>query len=274
MGLRTPHTGNMSAYNDSFPRIPGAAVSAEDADMIQRLLDRGRPVRLRLAMEADTTRDALSHNVIGELRGRERPDEVVVIGGHLDSWDVGQGAHDDGGGCVLAMETLRLLRDLGLRPRRTLRVVLWTNEENGTRGGRAYADSFGTRQRHVAAVESDGGVERPVGFEFAMFKAGTDSTDTLATQRLVDRARPLGRLLAGIGASRIATGNGEADIGPLMKLGVPGISHRTTLETYFERHHTPADVLSHVDPLELRRNVAAFAVLAWALAEMPGTLVP
>jgi carboxypeptidase Q len=272
MGLRTPHTGNMSAYNDSFPRIPGAAVAAEDADMIQRLLDRGRPVRVRLAMEADTVRDAPSHNVIGELRGRELPDEVVVIGGHLDSWDVGQGAHDDGGGCVLAMETLRLLRALDLRPRRTLRVVLWTNEENGSRGGKAYADSFGTRQRHVAALESDGGVEPPVGFEFARFKAGTDSTDSLATARLVERARPLGGLLAGLGAAGISAGSGEADIAHLMKLGVPGISHRTTVATYFERHHTAADVMSHVDPLELRRNVAAFAALSWVLAEMPATL--
>jgi carboxypeptidase Q len=273
-GLRTPHTGNMSAYNDSFPRIPGAAVSAEDADLIQRLLDRGRGVRVRLAMEADTARDALSHNVIGEIRGRERPDEVVVIGGHLDSWDVGQGAHDDGGGCILALETLRLLKELGLRPRRTLRAVLWTNEENGARGAQAYADSFGTRPRHVAALESDGGVERPVGFEFGRFKPGTDTTDSLATQRLLERARPLGRLLAVLGAAKMSAGSGATDIVPLMKLGVPGIAHVTTMETYFTRHHTAADVLTHVDPLELRRNVAAFAVLSWALAEMPEPLAP
>jgi carboxypeptidase Q len=273
-GLRTPHTGNMSAYNDSFPRIPGAAVSAEDADMIQRLLDRGAAVRVRLAMEADTTRDVISHNVIGELRGRERPEEIVVVGGHLDSWDVGQGAHDDGGGCVIAMESLRLIRELGLVPRRTLRVVLFTNEENGARGGRAYADSFGTRQRHVAALESDGGVERPVGFDFRLLRTGTDSTDVAATARLVERARPLGRLLAGIGVTDIGDGGGGTDIEPLMKLGVPGIAHVTTMERYFQRHHTAADVLSFVDPLELRRNVAAFAVMSWALAEMAEPLVP
>ncbi len=270
--LRTPHTGNMAAYKDSFPRIPAAAVTIEDAEMMQRLLDRGQRVRVRLEMEGDTLPDGPSHNVIGELRGREQPDEVVVVGGHLDSWDVGQGAQDDGGGCVLAMESLRLIRQLGLRPRRTLRVVLWTNEENGTRGAKAYADSFGTKQRHVAALESDGGVERPVGFEFAMFKAATDTTDTLATGRLVERARPLGRMLEGLGAGQITAGSGEADIGPLMRLRVPGISHRTTMEHYFEWHHTPADMLSHVDPLELRQNVAAFAAMAWMLAEMPDTL--
>ena len=275
-GLRTPHTGNMAAYNDSFPRIPGAAVSAEDADMIQRLLDRGLEVRVNLAMEADTARDILSHNVIGEIRGRERPDEVVVVGGHLDSWDVGQGAHDDGGGCVIAMESLRLLKELGLRPRRTLRVVLWTNEENGARGARAYADSFAVRggQRHVAAIESDGGVERPVGFGFKLLKPGTDSTDVAGTARLVERARPLGALLRGIDAARIDGDGGGTDIEPLMKRGVPGIAHQTTMETYFQRHHTAADVMSFVDPMELRRNLAAFAVMAWALAEMPGTLVP
>jgi carboxypeptidase Q len=273
-GLRTPHTGNMAAYNDSFPRIPGAALSAEDTDMIQRLLDRGTGVKVRLSMQADTLPDGVSHNVIGELRGRERPDEIVVVGGHLDSWDVGQGAHDDGGGCVIAMESLRLLKELGLRPRRTLRVVLWTNEENGARGAKAYADSIGTRQRHVAAIESDGGVERVVGFGFRLLKAGTDSTDAGATARLVERARPLSRLLAGIDAAAIDGDGGGTDIEPLMKLGVPGIAHQTTMERYFQRHHTAADVMSHVDPLELRRNVAAFAIMSWALAEMPGTLVP
>src|SRR5262245_23897041 len=159
ISLRTPHTGAMADYVDSLPHIPGAAVTIEDATMMRRLTKRGERVRVRLEMEANTLPDASSHNVIGEVRGRERPDEVVVVGGHIDSWDVGQGAHDDGGGCIISMEALRLIKQLGLRPRRTVRCVLWTNEENGLRGGNAYADSLGPRvDKHVAAVETDGGV--------------------------------------------------------------------------------------------------------------------
>jgi carboxypeptidase Q len=273
VSLRTPHTGAMASYVDSIPKIPGAAITIEDATMIRRLLRRGERVRVRLEMEARTLPDARSHNVIGELRGRERPDEVVVIGGHLDSWDVGQGAHDDGGGCVIAMEALRLVKQLGLRPRRTLRCVLWTNEENGIRGGRAYADSLGNpHERHVAAIESDGGVERALGFDVTVNRAGTDSTDAAATALAVERLQEIARLLAGIGASSVRAGGGGADIEPLMRHGVPGIAHRTTMEHYFDWHHTPADMLDKVDPVELRKNVAAMAVLAYVLADMPETL--
>jgi carboxypeptidase Q len=192
----------------------------------------------------------------------------VVIGGHLDSWDVGAGAHDDAGGCVISMEALRLIRALGLTPRRTLRCVLWTNEENGLRGGTAYAEAYGARERHVAALESDGGVERAVGFGVKMLRPGTDSTDTAATAAMVERMRPLGRHLAGIGAATINADGGGADITPLMKLGVPGFAHRTTMERYFVWHHTAADMLDKVDPLELRRNVAAMTIMAWLLADM------
>jgi carboxypeptidase Q len=268
VSLRTAHTGTTAGYSGSVPRIPAAAVAIEDAERIQRLVDRGERVRLRLEMEADTLPDGRSHNVIGEIRGRERPGEIVVIGGHLDSWDVGAGAHDDAGGCVISMEALRLIRGLGLRPRRTLRCVLWTNEENGTRGAKAYAAEYGARERHVAALESDGGVERPVGFGVKVFKAGTDTTDVAATAAMVERVRPLGRHLAGIGATAITDAGGGADIEPLMKLGVPGFAHRTVMEHYFDWHHTEADMLDKVDPFELRRNVAAMAIMAWLLAEM------
>jgi len=278
IGHRTPHTGNMAAYNDSGPRVPGAAVSVEDAERIQRLLDRGEEVRVRLEMEADTLTDGTSRNVIAELRGRERPDEIVVVGGHIDSWDVGQGAHDDGGGCVISMEALRLLVALDLRPRRTVRVVLWTNEENGVRGGEAYAKNHGKdpKRRHVAAVESDGGVERPVGFKLTVRQQGPggspDSTDAARTAEAVARLKTLAPLLASIGADKLESGGGGADIVPLMKLGVPGVEHQTTMARYFEWHHTEADALSAVDPGELKKNVAAMAVLIWALAEMDGTL--
>jgi carboxypeptidase Q len=273
VSLRTPHTGAMAAYVDSIPRIPAAAIAIEDAAMIRRLLRRGERVRVHLEMAAHTLPDARSHNVIGELRGRERPDELVVIGGHLDSWDVGQGAQDDGGGCVVAMEALRLVKQLGLRPRRTLRCVLWTNEENGGRGSRAYADSLAApAEKHVAALESDGGVERAVGFDVTVQRPGTDSTAAAATALAVSRLQEIGRLLAGLDAGRIGIGGGGADIEPLMRHGVPGIAHRTVMEHYFDWHHTPADMLDKVDPVELRKNVAAVAVMAYVLADMPEPL--
>ncbi len=140
-GLRTPHTGNMT-YAQDAPRIPAAAVSAEDAERMQRLADRGRRVRVRLRMEARFEADVESANVVGEIRGSEFPDEIVLVGGHFDSWDVGTGASDDGVGCVVTWEAARLMKVLGIRPRRTVRVVLFTNEENGLRGGNAYRDAY------------------------------------------------------------------------------------------------------------------------------------
>ncbi len=273
VSLRTPHTGAMSDYNDSIPKIPAAAVTIEDATMMHRLLDRGVRVRVRLEMAARTLPDAGSHNVIGEIRGRERPDEIVALGGHLDSWDVGQGAHDDGGGCVISMEALRLMKSLGLKPRRTVRCVLWTNEENGLRGARAYADSArNARETHVAAIESDGGVERLVGFGVRVNRAGVDSLDAARQQRAVEALRAIAPLLAGLGGDAVSEDGGGADIGPLMRFGVPGLAHRTSMEHYFDWHHTPSDMLDKVDPVELRKNAAAMAVMAYLLAELPEPL--
>jgi carboxypeptidase Q len=273
VSLQTPHTGVMSAYVDSLPRIPAAAVTIEDAAMMHRLLARGERVRVRLELGARTLPDTLSANVIGELRGRELPDEVVVVGGHSDSWDVGTGAMDDGGGCVISMEAVRLIRALGLRPRRTVRCVLWVNEENGTRGGLAYADSLGGRLAgHVAAIEADAGVERPVGFDVGVRDPVTGALDSVRTAAAVTRVQELARLLSGLGADRVRAGGGGTDIDPLVKRGVPGIGHRTVGEHYFDWHHSPADVLDRVDPVELRRNVAALAVLVYVLADMPGAL--
>jgi Zn-dependent M28 family amino/carboxypeptidase len=217
--------------------------------------------------------DALSHNVIGEIRGRERPEEIVSVGGHIDSWDVGQGAQDDGGGCIISMESLRLLHLLGARPRRTVRVVLWTNEENGAKGADAYADSATARhETHVAAIETDGGVERPVGFGVSVQLAGSDSVDAGRTARAMAQLGDLRPVLAGLGADAITNGGGGTDIEPLMKHGVPGIGHHTTMEHYFDWHHTPADTADKVDPIELRKNVAALAALVWMVADMPARL--
>jgi carboxypeptidase Q len=270
VSLRTPHTGAMGNYVDSIPKVPAAAVTIEDATLMHRLLGRGQRVRVHLEMGAETRPDVLSHNVIGEIRGREKPNEVVVVGGHIDSWDVGSGAQDDGCGCAISMESLRLMKQLGIRPRRTVRVVLWTNEENGSRGANAYADSLGALiGRHVAAIETDGGVERVTGFDIGVNRFGTDSTDTVRTAAVIARLQPIMPLLAGLGADRLGPGGGGADISPLMKKGVLGIGHRTTMEHYFDWHHTQADMLDKVDPIELRKNVAALAVMVYALAEMP-----
>jgi len=271
VSLRTPHTGALRY--EGTQRIPAAAISIEDATMLHRLYDRGEAVQVQLRMEAKMLPDVRAHNVIGELRGSERPEEIVVLGGHLDSWDVGQGANDDGGGCVISMEALRLIHQLGLRPRRTLRVVLWTNEENGTRGASAYRDSLGAAVgAHVAALEADMGVERIVGFGVRVQHEDNDAGGRARHQQALARVRDMSQLLAGLGAARITEDGGGADIGPLMKAGVPGLAHRTVGEHYFEWHHTQADMLDKVDPIELRKHVAAMAVMAYVLADMPTRL--
>jgi carboxypeptidase Q len=267
VSLRTPHTGMLS-YVEGPPRIPAAAVSIEDAERIARLAARGVKVRVRLKMEARMLPEAEGANVIGEYRGREKPEEIVALGGHYDSWDVGHGAHDDGAGCVAAWQAVVLMKKLGLRPRRTVRVVLWANEENGLAGANAYRQWAGDAvKNHVAAIEMDGGAERPVGFGLGM---GNVSEEVWA--RALRRAQEIGALLEGIGAAEIRRGGGGADIGPLMRAGVPGLGHLTVGTHYFDWHHTEADTLDKVDPQEFRKNVAALAVMAYVLADMPGRL--
>src|SRR5690349_1065328 len=172
---RTPHTGGMQ-YDSTVRRIPAAAITVEDAEMMHRMLDRGQRVRVKLTMSAKTLPDAPSRNVMGEIVGSEKPDEVVVFGGHIDSWDVGRGAMDDGGGVVVAWEAVKLLKRLGLKPRRTIRVVGWTNEENGGKGGQGYRDTHRAEvEKHVLAIESDGGVFKPQGFSFGGSDAACES---------------------------------------------------------------------------------------------------
>lgn len=265
--LRTPHTGALN-YAEDAPKIPAAAVSVEDAGRLERLARSGVPVRVTLKMEAQTLPDADSANVVAELRGREKPEEIVVLGGHYDSWDVGQGAHDDGASCMAAWEAVTIMKKLGLKPRRTVRVVFWTNEENGLAGGRAYREWIGDAvKNHVAAIEMDGGAERPVGFGVSLPGAPDERSD-----RGLAAAREIGALLEGIGASTIRKGGGGADIGPISRAGVPSLGHLTTGEHYMDWHHTPADTLDKVDPVEFRKNIAALAVMAYVLADMPGRL--
>ena len=262
MALQTPHTGAMN-YDPEQPKIPVAAVTIEVAEFLQRMNDRGDHPRLQLKMEAKFLPDAESANVIGEIKGSEKPDEVIVIGGHFDSWDVGKGAHDDGGGCIVAWETVRLLKELGLRPRRTIRVVLWTNEENGLRGGTAYHDAHKAEiAKHILAIESDSGVYRPEGFGLA------ETAPLQVRSNLLEIAK----LLSGIGADQIAADGGGADISPMMHDGVPGASLDVDGTHYFDIHHTHADTLDKVNPRELALCVATMAVMAYTVADMPESL--
>jgi carboxypeptidase Q len=258
--IRSPHTG-VTIYDSSVAQIPAAAVAVEDAEMLHRMQDRGERPVVRLTMGARMLPDAPSRNVVAEVIGRERPDEVVVLGGHIDSWDVGQGAMDDGGGSVVAWEAVRLMKALGLRPRRTVRVVLWTNEENGGRGGRAYRDAHADAlDKHVLAIESDAGVFRPLGFGVA------------ASSAAFVTVKAIGTLLRPIGADSILPGGGEADIGPLVERGVPGAGLDVDGTRYFWYHHTDGDMLDKLDPADVGRCVAAMAVLAYVTAELPEPL--
>lgn len=263
--LHTLHTGALS-YDPALPKIPAAAVTVEDSALIARLAEAG-PVSVHLHLESKMLPDAVSANVIGELRGKDLPDEVVVIGGHLDSWDVGQGAHDDGTGVVTMMQAITVLRQLGLQPRRTIRVVLFTNEENGVRGAKAYAaDHAGELGNTILAVESDGGGFSPRGFSL---DAKPEILEPTAT-----KLREIMQLLAPLHAMKIDTGYAGTDVSPMIAGGVPALELMTDNRTYFDIHHTDADTLDKVDPQQLADDVAAVAVLAYVVADMPDRLAP
>jgi len=259
-GLRTPHTGS-TVYADGAPKIAAAAIPAEDTDRFQRLQDRGVPIRVRLSMEGHFEPDAQSYNVVGEIRGRELPGEIVVVGGHIDSWDVGAGATDDGGGCVVTWEALRLMKKLNLRPRRTVRVVLFTNEENGERGGNGYRDAHAAElPNHVLMLESDGGVFDPAGWGFTGPETARQTVTSIAG------------LLKSIGADPVTPGGGGADIEPAGTAGnIPLMSHNVGGE-YFLIHHTMADTISRITPKQISDNAAAIATMAYAVADLPWRL--
>jgi Zn-dependent M28 family amino/carboxypeptidase len=289
VSLQTPHTGALE-YEPGTAKIPAAALSLEDTAMLQRLLDTGTPVRVKLSMEAHQEQETESHNVMGELRGREKPEEVVVLGGHIDSWDIGQGANDDGSGIMATFEAVALIHKLGLRPRRTLRVVFWVNEENGGAGGRAYREMAADQvANHVAAIEMDGGAEKPVGFGFGGGGEGrrraagaaprAPSTESAPGQQRAQisdaayqRVVEIGKLLEPIEAGKINRGGGGSDIAPLIAKGVPGFGVRTVGAHYFDWHHTNADTFDKIVPREFQLNVASLAVLSYVLADMPERL--
>jgi carboxypeptidase Q len=260
-GLRTPHTGALR-YEEGTAAIPAAAVATEDADRIQRLSDRGTRVVVRLYMEARMQGEAESANLVADLRGREKPHEIVLVGGHLDSWDVGTGAMDDAGGSVVTWEAVRLVKATGLRPRRTMRVVLWTNEENGLRGAYAYRDQHRAElDDHVLALESDSGVFKPLGFGFS---------GSAAAREII---RAIAGLLAPIGAAEVGASGGGADIGPLVQAArVPALSLTVDGSRYFLLHHTPADTVDKLDPAEVAACAGAVAVMAYVVADLPEAL--
>ena len=263
--LRTLHTGMMK-YGDAKKKIPAAAVTTEDASMIARMVKRGKKVVVRLKMGARDEGMVPSANVVAELKGRTNPEEVVVIGGHLDSWDVGQGAHDDAAGCVMAMEALTILRSMNLVPKRTIRVVLWTNEENGLQGGKTYAkDHRDELDKHFGAIEADSGGFAPDAFGLSMADMGREA-------RAAQQLEALLPLFAKLAPMRVKRGFAGADISPMKESGVPLLGLRTEGSRYFDYHHTPADTFDKVDPEDFSRSVAAMAAIAYILGEMPGKL--
>jgi carboxypeptidase Q len=261
MGHRTPHTGNM-AYAGDVGRIPAAAIPVEDAQRIGRLVTRGVPVRVRLKMEAKFDADVESFNVVGELRGRERPEEIVLVGCHFDSWDPGTGASDDAVGCIVTWEAARLMKKLNIKPRRTVRVVLFTNEENGLRGGNGYRDAHAKEAaNHVFALESDSGVFAPARLGFS----GSDAARKIVAE--------IATLLATIGMQDVVPGGGGADIGPIAALGkVPMMAYSGDPTRYFTIHHTPADTVDRIDPQEVSKAAASIATMVYVIADMPQAL--
>lgn len=256
IGMDNPHTG-MMAYNDTIPKIPHAAITAEDADMLQRFQERGVTPVLHLKMNAETLPDALSHNVMGEHRGSETPEIIVALGGHIDSWDVGHGAHDDAGGCVATWEAVRIIKKLGLKTKKTLRAVMWTNEENGVAGGNKYAEVHGN-EPHALVFESDIGSFKPSHIRF---------TGDEETYKIVQSFEPLLKLVRS--EMEVGQHGGGVDISPMMNLGVSGMSLSVDDEgKYFWYHHSPADTFDKIDKLEFNQCVAAIAVAVYLFANI------
>jgi hypothetical protein len=275
LAMQIPHTGTLT-YDESQPKVPAAAVSVEDALMMARFASQHISVKVHLEMTAHLEPDADSFDVIGEIPGREHPDEVVVLGGHIDSWDVGRGAQDDGSGIIASLQAVALIRKLGLEPRRTIRVVFWVNEENGGRGGETYRTWAGDHVvNHVAAIEMDGGAEAPRGFGYGAGGEGRGrgNVELSAGERAsLVRLQEIGKLLDRIGAGEMGAGGGGSDIAPLTRDGVPSLGLRTVGTHYFDWHHTEADTLDKVDPDDFRKCIATLAVMSYVLADMPGRI--
>jgi Zn-dependent M28 family amino/carboxypeptidase len=252
---RIPHTG-MTAYQPGLPRIPAAAVTAEDADLLANLTSQG-PVKMHLTLVTQTLPDAPSYNVIADWKGTEHPEQVVIVSGHLDSWDLGTGAIDDGAGVVVSMQAIHLLSKLGIHPKRTVRFIAWMSEEEGAMGGATYtAEHAGDVANHIGAIESDMGAGHPDGILFT------------GKPELAAWLMPVEQALDPIGAKAVRQfpETGE-DIAGLTEKGVPSFAPSQDGRYYFNYHHTPADTFDKVNPRELSENAAVMTVLSYALAD-------
>lgn len=253
---RLPHTGQ-TQYAEDTPKIPAGALTAEDAELIAHLAAQGT-VRMRLVMTPQQLPDVESFNVVADLKGSVEPDQVVIVSGHLDSWDLGTGAIDDAAGVAVSMETMNLIKQLDLRPRRTVRMIAWMNEENGLRGGRTYAEDHKAEMpNHFAAIETDGGAGHPIGMNFK------------GVAELKKWLEPIAKVLqsSGAGLLQLVEHTG-ADISPMEEHGVPTLHPMQDSRTYFHYHHTAADTFDKVDPRELQENAAVVAVTAYGLANV------
>lgn len=258
---RLPHTGSLR-YLDDAPKIPAAAVTTEDADLIAYLAPQGR-VRMKLILTPQTLPDATSYNVIADIKGTQNPEQIIIVSGHLDSWDLGTGAIDDGAGVAVAMQVANLIKQLKLRPKRTIRVIAWMNEENGLMGGITYTQARKAEIiNHVAAIESDTGAGHPVGFS------------AHASAKAIEMLRPLSAILQASGAGIVQQAQGAqgADISLLDAAGVPTFAPIQDTRTYFNYHHTAADTLDKIVPRELAENAAVMVTLAYAIANLPEPL--
>ena len=248
-----PHTGALQ-YAADAPKIPAIAISTRDADILSAHLKKDKDVQVHFATHCEILEDVLSYNVIGELLGSVHPEQIIVVSGHLDSWDVGQGAHDDGAGCVQAMEVLRLFRTVGYKPRCTIRAVLFMNEENGLRGGREYAAQAELKhEKHVGAMESDRGGFTPRGFTIS------------ATRSARQRIQSWKPLLEPYGLTDFNQEGGGADISFLARLGVPLLGYLPDSQRYFSYHHSQADTFDKVNRRELELGAAGMAALTYLI---------
>ena len=256
-----PHTGHMG-YADGTAKVPAAAISVVAADRLKVLLDRhGDALRVRIEMDCGMREPVRSANVVGEIKGRELPDEVVLIAAHLDAWDLAQGAQDDGAGVAHCLEAMRLIKSSGRPPRRTVRVCLYMDEENGLAGGLAYAAQHaGELAKHVLAIETDSGGAAPHGFGVSGGK------------KMVTALEPVSALLSRYDLGKIVQGGGGADISPLGPSGVPLMSLRSADHRYFDVHHSAKDTIEQVHPRELSLGAGALAICAFAVADSAGTL--
>ncbi len=248
-----PHTGGMR-YATGIPMIPTAAISTNGANLLSKMLKESSKIQFFFKQNCETLPDAPSHNVVAEIKGSEKPDEIIVIGGHLDSWDLAEGAQDDGAGCVQSIEVLRVLKALGIKPKRTIRAVMFMNEENGLRGGTKYADlAKQNNEKHIAAIESDNGGFTPKGFGLV----GNDAQ--------IAKIVAFKKLLEEYGLHEIGKGSGGADIGPLAQQGTLLIGFKPDSQRYFDFHHTQTDKLEAVNERELNLGAASMAALVYLI---------